>query len=195
MAWRLLSPVMGARAGRLTHSRLIGIEIGMAQNEQVSEGIAANQKKGSSKMVMVMGVAMLAMAGVCAYVLLGPRAAPPASATEEPKVALSKQEQYLPLDPPFVVNFKDDQSMRFLQVGVSLMSHDAAALAAAKDADPVIRNALVMLFSSQDYSILSDAAGKEKLQAQALEAVRKILEKRLGRPGVEALYFTSFVMQ
>jgi flagellar FliL protein len=59
----------------------------------------------------------------------------------------------------------------------------------------VIRNALVLLFSSQDYSILSDAAGKQKLQAQALEAVRKILEKRLGRPGVEALYFTSFVMQ
>ena len=32
--------------------------------------------------------------------------------------------------------------------------------------------ALVILFSSQDYSILSDAAGKQKLQAQALDAVR-----------------------
>jgi flagellar FliL protein len=94
-----------------------------------------------------------------------------------------------------VVNFRDDQSMRFLQVGVSLMSHDAAALAAAKDAEPVIRNALVMLFSSQDYAILSDSAGKQKLQAQALAAVRKIVNDRLGRPGVEALYFTSFVMQ
>lgn len=167
----------------------------MAQNEQ-AESTAAAPKKGSNKVVMIMGVALLAMAGVTGYLVMGARnGAHGAEGADEPKVALSKQEQYLTMDPPFVVNFKDDQSMRFLQVGVSLMSHDAAALAAAKEADPVIRNALVMLFSSQDYSILSDAAGKQKLQAQALDAVRKILEKRLGRPGVEALYFTSFVMQ
>src|SRR5579859_6515390 len=160
----------------------------MAQNEQ-AENAAAAPKKGKSKVVMIMGVAMVAMAGVSGYLVMNSRNAH-GSAPEEPKVVMSKQEQYLTLDPPFVVNFKDDQSMRFLQVGVSLMSHDAAALAAAKDADPVIRNALVMLFSSQDYTILSDAAGKQKLQAQALAAVRKIVEQRLGRPGVEALYFT-----
>ena len=167
----------------------------MAQNEQ-AESAAAAPKKGSNKVVMIMGVALLAMAGVTGYLVMGARSsAHGVDATEEPKVAMSKQEQYLTLDPPFVVNFKDDQSMRFLQVGVSLMSHDAAALATAKDADPVIRNALVMLFSSQDYTILSDAAGKQKLQADALAAVRKIVEQRLGRPGIEALYFTSFVMQ
>jgi len=167
----------------------------MAQNEQ-AENAAAGGKKGPNKVVIVMGVAMLAMAGVSGYLVMQSRGSHGSSAAPEaPKVVMSQQEQYLPMDPPFVVNFKDDQSMRFLQVGVSLMSHDAAALAAAKDADPVIRNALVMLFSSQDYTILSDAAGKQKLQAQALDAVRKIIEKRLGRPGVEALYFTSFVMQ
>jgi flagellar FliL protein len=166
----------------------------MAQNEQVNETTAQPIKKGSSKTVMFMGVALLALAGACAYLLMGQHANH-GNGPEEPKIVMSKQEQYVPLDPPFVVNFKDDQSMRFLQVGVSLMSHDTAALAAAKDADPVIRNALVMLFSSQDYTILSDAAGKQKLQAQALAAVQKIVEKRLGRPGVEALYFTSFVMQ
>jgi flagellar FliL protein len=166
----------------------------MAQNEQAEAATAAS-KKGSNKLVPIMGVALLAMGGVTGYLVMNSRSGAHGAEGDEPKVALSKQEQYLMLDPPFVVNFKDDQSMRFLQVGVSLMSHDPAALAAAKDADPVIRNALVMLFSSQDYSILSDAAGKQKLQAQALEAVRKIIEKRLGRPGVEALYFTSFVMQ
>lgn len=164
----------------------------MAQNEQGAEVMAATGKR-SSPMVLIMGIALLAMAGVCAWLVLGQRHQ--GAAAEEPKVVMSKQEQYLPLDPPFVVNFKDDQSMRFLQVGVSLMSHDAASLAAAKDAEPVIRNALVMLFSSQDYTILSDAVGKQKLQAQALASVRKIVNDRLGRPGVEALYFTSFVMQ
>ena len=165
----------------------------MAQNEQTTETTNAPQKKGGSKVVIIMGVALLALGGAVAYLLLGRSAH--GNTPEEPKVVLSKQEQYLAMDPPFVVNFKDDQSMRFLQVGVSLMSHDAAALAAAKEAEPVIRNAMVMLFSSQDYTILSDAAGKQKLQADALAAVRKIVEQRLGRPGIEALYFTSFVMQ
>jgi flagellar FliL protein len=177
-------------AGR--YRQLTDDEIGMAQNEQTTETTPPPVNTGVPRSVIVMGVALVVMAGVSAYALLGTRHAPH---EEEPKVVLSKQEQYLALDPPFVVNFKDDQSMRFLQVGVSLMSHDSAALAVAKDADPVIRNALVMLFSSQDYTILSDAAGKQKLQAQALDAVRKIVETRLGRPGVEALYFTSFVMQ
>ena len=101
----------------------------MAQNEQ-AENAAAAPKKGKSKVVMIMGVAMVAMAGVSGYLVMNSRNAH-GSAPEEPKVVMSKQEQYLTMDPPFVVNFKDDQSMRFLQVGVSLMSHDAAALAAA----------------------------------------------------------------
>ena len=66
---------------------------------------------------------------------------------------------------------------------------------AAKAADPVIRDALVSLFSNQEYSIISNAAGRQKLQEQALQAVRRIVQARLGQPGIEALYFTSFVMQ
>jgi flagellar FliL protein len=85
--------------------------------------------------------------------------------------------------------------MRYLQVGVTLMAHDQSALDTVKSVDPVVRNALVMLFSRQDYTILSDPAGKQKLQADALEAVRQIVAARTGKPGVDALYFTSFVMQ
>jgi flagellar FliL protein len=53
----------------------------------------------------------------------------------------------------------------------------------------------VSLFSSPEYSIISNTAGRDKLQAQALAAVRKVVQVRLGRPGIDALYFTSFVMQ
>ena len=92
-------------------------------------------------------------------------------------------------------HFRDDQAVRYLQVGVSLMSHEQAALDAAKEAQPVIRNELLMLFSGQNYENLIDAAGKQKLQAQALAAVQKIISARTGKPGIDALYFTSFVMQ
>jgi flagellar FliL protein len=105
------------------------------------------------------------------------------------------QTLYLQLDPAFVVNFQDDRALRFLQVGVNVMSHDPAALQAAKDAEPVIRNALLMLFSAQDFTALSNVKGKQKLQADALAEIQRVLKERIGRPGIDALYFTSFIMQ
>jgi flagellar FliL protein len=148
--------------------------------------------------VIVLALALLAVSGVCAYaltVLRGHDKAAAGSDQHEARPADAKPELFLPLDPAFVVNFRDDDSMRYLQVGVTLMAHDQAALDTVKSVDPVVRNALVMLFSRQDYAILADPAGKQKLQAEALEAVRRIVASRTGKPGIDALYFTSFVMQ
>lgn len=167
----------------------------MASEEKDAVVGTATGGKRRSTLVIGLLAALLAVSGVCAYALFALRGHGQHANAKADDVVKSKQELYLPLEPAFVVNFRDDDSMRFLQVGVSLMSHDPAALATAKDADPVIRDALVKLFSSKDYAILSDAAGKQKLQADALAAVRRIVGDRLGRPGVEALYFTSFVMQ
>ncbi|MEO7199808.1 MAG: flagellar basal body-associated FliL family protein [Dokdonella sp.] len=33
------------------------------------------------------------------------------------------------------------------------------------------------------------------MQASALAAVQEVVKARLGRPGIDALYFTSYVMQ
>ena len=169
----------------------------MASTEQ--EAVAPTKKK-RSPLVIGLVVALLAVSGACAYLFTSRGHDKPAAASTDKEggaaaPAKTQPEFFLPLDPAFVVNFRDDDAMRYLQVGVTLMSHDPAALQAAKEADPVIRNALVMLFSAQDYAALSDTAGKQKLQAKALAAVQKIVEERTGHPGVEALYFTSFVMQ
>jgi len=170
----------------------------MASTEQ--EAVAAPVTKKRSPLVIALVVALLAVSGACAYLFMSnghDKAATAAGAkdAEEGKPAKTQPEYFLPLDPAFVVNFRDDDAMRYLQVGVTLMSHDQAMLDTVKGVDPVVRNALVMLFSRQSYSILSDPAGKQKLQAEALEAVRKIVEARTGKPGIDALYFTSFVMQ
>ncbi|MGN2247591.1 flagellar basal body-associated protein FliL [Frateuria sp. GZRR35] len=169
----------------------------MASTEQ--EAVAPAKKK-RSPLVIGLVVALLAVSGACAYLFAARGHDKPAAAATDKEggvVAPTKTqpEFFLPLDPAFVVNFRDDDAMRYLQVGVTLMSHDQAALDTVKGVDPVVRNALVMLFSRQSYSILSDPAGKQKLQTEALEAVRKIVQARTGKPGIDALYFTSFVMQ
>ena len=102
---------------------------------------------------------------------------------------------YLALDPPFVVNFEDQGVVRFLQITVEVGTHDPLVLDAAKLHMPIIRNNLVMLFSSQDLKSVTSREAKEKLRADALAEVRKVLEEQTGDPGVENVYFTSFVMQ
>jgi flagellar FliL protein len=154
--------------------------------------------RGHKSVILILLAALVIVASVCGYALYTLRSRPAASAEAgaKPEPVKAKQpELYLALDPAFVVNFHNEQAMSYLQVGVTLMAHDPAALQAVKESDPVIRNALVMLFSSQDYAELSDTAGKQKLQAKALQAVQKILQDRTGKAGVDALYFTSFVMQ
>jgi flagellar FliL protein len=103
---------------------------------------------------------------------------------------------YLPFDPPFVVNFQADQLVRFLQVSVEVMSRDPKTLDLLKNNDPVVRNDLLILFGNQQYTVLSTPAGKEQLRADALTAIRKDVAQAGGDPKrVEAVYFTSFVMQ
>ena len=151
-------------------------------------------RKKKSNLLLIGALVVLAAGGAGGWVMMkgGHGAAGEASATE---AARSKPAVYLQLDPAFVVNFQDEAALRFLQIGVTVMSHDPEAIAAAKEADPEIRNALLMLFSAQDMKSLSDVKGKQKLQSAALAEVQRVLKSKIGRPGVDAVLFTSFIMQ
>lgn len=102
---------------------------------------------------------------------------------------------YSSLDPVFVVNLDDDESMRYLQVNVEVMTRETAVQDALKAHAPLIRNNLLMLFSQQRYADLDSREGREKLQVAALAEIQKVLTEQTGTPGAEAVLFTSFVMQ
>jgi flagellar protein FliL len=103
---------------------------------------------------------------------------------------------YVSLDPPFVTNFEADQAVRFLQISVEVMTHDPATVDVIKANDPVLRNDLLLLFANQKYADIATREGKERLRAAALAAVRKDVGANGGHPErVDAVYFTSFVMQ
>lgn len=118
-----------------------------------------------------------------------------AAAAEAEKAKLPAPAAYLSLDPPFVVNLESADDSRYLQTEIQLMGRDPVALEAAKTHLPRIRNALLMLLSQQAPADLATREGKEKLQQAALSEVQKVLEAETGKPVVEAVYFTSFVMQ
>lgn len=103
---------------------------------------------------------------------------------------------YVKLDPPFVVNFDANGVMRFLQVTVEVMTRDAHAAELVKANDPMIRNDLLLLLGSQQSGDITTLEGKEKLRADALGVVAKVVNAEGGDgKQVEQLFFTSFVMQ
>lgn len=102
---------------------------------------------------------------------------------------------YQPLDPAFTVNYAHGGRQRYMQVSVVLMGRDPEAMAAAKEHSPLIRNQLVMLFSSADFEQLMSAEGKETLREQATLAVQSLMEQELGKPIIESVLFTNLVLQ
>lgn len=104
--------------------------------------------------------------------------------------------QFVALDPPFVVNFQPGSSSRFLQVAVQVMTRDPEMVAKLEHLSPIIRNDLLVLFGNKQVAEVSSPEAKEALRAATLEAVRKIVAAEDGEPdALEAVYFTSFVMQ
>ena len=151
--------------------------------------------KGKSKLLIIIiaVVVLLAGAGAGAWYFLGQ-----GDAGKEAKVEKhpALPAQYVALDPPFVVNFEASQLVRFLQITVQAMTRELETVELIKSNDPVIRNDLLLLFGNQKYELIATREGKEKLRKDALESIRKVVKQAGGKPeSVEAVYFTSFVMQ
>jgi flagellar protein FliL len=162
--------------------------------ELAETGPTEGKRKRSWLIPIIAAVIVLVGAGAGGWLLLHHGAA-------KSKAAHVKQEPlgpplYISLDPPFVTNFQPNDVARFLQVAVEVLTHDKATADIIKANDPVIRNNLLLLFSNQKYSDLASAQGKDRLRAEALTAVRQVVAANGGDASrVDAIYFTSFVMQ
>ncbi len=165
----------------------------------------------SNKMLFIMlgGMFFLLVAGMGGmfFMLKGKSTDHPATASSESSSAAGAaktdqknqekpQAKYVSFEPPFVVNFKADSAVKFLQVSLQVMTRDSGMERELKENDPAVRNAILALLDGQTYEVLSTPDGKETLRQGALEKVRGVMKDEGGDPSkVEAVYFTSFVMQ
>ena len=103
---------------------------------------------------------------------------------------------YHSLHPPLVVNFKDSSGDgHFMQITLEVMSRKQDVINAVRDHTPAIRSALILLFGTAEYDTLITRDGKEQLLDDALAEIQVVLNERIGEPGVEAVYFTSLIIQ
>ncbi len=191
----------------------------MAEAKQEEVAVAAAAPKGGivGKLIGVVGMFAACLTAVVAggyinaqlhapaeYVLdakdgririYEPPPPPKPKAEKKKEVKEHQPALFYSMDPPLVVNFEEGSAVRFLQVGVDLMSRDAKAIESVQKLTPLIRNNLLMVISHRDYQSLMGSEGKETLRSEALKEVRKILKKEAPEAEVEDLLFTSFIVQ
>jgi flagellar protein FliL len=170
--------------------------------QDASSEAAAGGDKKKLLIFIAIGVVVLAGLGVGGWLMFGGKhdeatgKGKEKTHTAQNKEAPKGPPLFLAMDPPFVVNFQSEQAVRFLQVSAQIMTRDPKTLEELKVDDPIIRNDMLLLLGNQKYAIISTLEGKEELRKLSLETVRKVLKDNGGEPeNVEAVYFTSFVMQ
>ncbi|HCZ48612.1 MAG TPA: flagellar basal body protein FliL [Gammaproteobacteria bacterium] len=171
----------------------------MATREvDIDLGGQPDKKAGGMKtwLITAGGALVLVAASIGGTVAMlgGDKAAPAPAPTTTPSKP-DTPPSYMALEPPFVVNFEDQGAIRFLQVTVEVMTRDPKVTEAITLHTPVIRDQMIVLFSSSDYPTLSSREGKEDLRQQALATLKRILDENGAPDTVEGLYFTNFVMQ
>lgn len=163
----------------------------------MSQAAAAPAAGGGNKKLIIIVGGVVALAAIGAGTAIALKGGGGSGKHE----AAPKQEEvvheavYIDIKPEFVVNFRDKAGKsKFLKCDLSVSTKDAEMEKSIEKHMPAIRNALVMLLSSQIYEDLLANEGKEKLRTDALAAVQEVLKAQTGKAGIDDLFFSNFVM-
>ncbi len=119
---------------------------------------------------------------------------------------------YSALNPTFIINFEDTTKARYVQLDLTVMAHTQSAIDLVQEHSPVIRNNIITILSSQKYEVLNTHEGKQKLRTELLNSINQTIAAEVsntppanpeaksvpvaaGQPYIQAVYFTSLVMQ
>ena len=170
-------------------------------DDELDVGAEEGKKGGKKKLIIIIVVALLVLGGGGAAAFFFLMGGDDSEAAEGEEVAVEEMVQtegpaiYLDLDQAFVVDFMVSGKQRYLQLNMTLKSRDQGQIDAVKIHMPLIRNSLVLLFSSQSFDELQTIEGKQALKLAAVETVNNILTQETGFGGIEDVLFTNFVMQ
>jgi flagellar FliL protein len=161
--------------------------------EETKQDIELQPAKSKKKLILISLIGLVVIGIIAAgawYFLSGDKdgtTAPVAKATPI----------YHEVAAPFIVNFakQSDNQVRYLQVKLKMMAREQSVINAVALHEPAIVHNLLMLFYSQNYDDLNTAEGTQALQQATLDNINALLKSE-GQPGpLEAVYFTSLVMQ
>ncbi|MDJ0806512.1 MAG: flagellar basal body-associated FliL family protein [Gammaproteobacteria bacterium] len=175
----------------------------MANQENNQDLDLGEEKSGKKKLIIIIALVVLLFigGGVAAFFLMSGDTESETGAadggseeSEQTEATVEKgPAQYYDMAPVFVVNMPGKPSL--LQVGVNLRITSEQMVEFLKHNDPMLRHHLLNLLQSKKAKDLLERPAKEALQTEMLDEINRIVKELSGPGEVDALYFTSFVMQ
>lgn len=102
---------------------------------------------------------------------------------------------YFAINPKFQTNYQVNGRQRLFQVALTVVTRDGSVIGSLTKHGPAIRNRVVISLGGQSFENLQTLEGREGLRQQLLEGIQEILNTEIGKPGIEKILFTDFVMQ
>lgn len=157
----------------------------------------ASKVRVKKKIIMIILAVVLLLAGVGGtfFFFFGDEMAPKEDIVIQTDEPANLQAIYVSLIQPFLFNVTGDSQDRLVQVSVQLMVRGEDNEKRAKQNLPLLEHTLLNTFSASTVDQLRTARGKMDVRKQALDAVQAAMEKVTGKPVVERVLFTGFVMQ
>lgn len=149
----------------------------------------------SKKLIIIVAIIVLALAGGGAAFFLGGSEETTTEEMAETAPAAKKTPIYYSVADPFITNFSDQSQgeVRYMQIKLKVMARDQQVIDAFKLHLPAIQHELLLLFHGQNYDELT--AGTKELQKTTLNKINAVLKPEKLQNKIEAVYFTSFLMQ
>ncbi|MGM8892124.1 flagellar basal body-associated FliL family protein, partial [Psychrobacter sp. 1Y1] len=110
---------------------------------------------------------------------------------KEPEV---KSAQFYPLD-KFVISIPGDEYPHYLLLEMAFKSRSNNVASIIEQADPVIKNSLMKMFSNKHFNELNSAKQFEPLQQEAHNVLSAVLEENNFAIELDDVLFTRMVIQ
>jgi flagellar FliL protein len=173
----------------------------MAKQDAPEDLDLGEERSGKTKLIVILVIAALLLigGGASAYFLLSGDEDEGENREAESVQTSSESEpeqgpaQYHEMTPVFVVNLPGRPSL--LQVGVNVRVTSDQMIEFLKHNDPMIRHHLLNLLQGKEAGNLLTREAKTALQGEMLNEINRLVKELSGPGKVDALFFTSFVMQ
>lgn len=119
----------------------------------------------------------------------------PLAFAQSPDEQTPQKAIYIPLKPPFVVNYGGKGRLKYMKASLSVRVAHSRAANSVRHHMPYIRNNLILLFSRQTEEALDSQEGKELLRQEAMAEIQSILETEDGESGLLDVFFNQLVVQ
>ncbi len=157
---------------------------------------------GKKKLIIIIAAVLLLAGGAAAFFLMGGEEVEEGTEvaeetqSEEEEITEGKGEAiYVSIPSGILAQIQSGKRKLTLQIQIDMRIRKAEDKEVIVKHMPLIENDLLMFFSSADGEEIKTAEGKKKLRQGALKIIQDIMKNQTGKPIVETVLFTGFVMQ